>query len=764
MSNLKNTIGYVKQLLGRAWSDPKLQSELKNMGPCNDFVELPGDRVGVKVTYRGEPLVLTPEQLAGMLFAKLRHTTESSTNVKVQDVVVSVPGWFNEAQRKALLDAIHLGGMTALKVVNDMAAISLSWGLVKTELDEKNPTRVMLIDIGEQAMSVGITEFTKSQAKIISTAYNTEVSGGAVNLALATHFAEEFLAKKKVDLRHHPKAWFRLLAAVGRVKKILNTNPSAPLNVECIYEEYDINSLITRDTYADLIKDVVAKVPVAVEAALARAGLKPEQIDSVEIVGSGGRTQLFQHAIHTYLGKEIHQTLNAEEAVAKGCALQCAILSPHFRVREYHLVDIVDHPIVCTWQTIKDPSDTTQRRVVIFDRTSTWPAAKNVSFHRAECKPFEVKIHYDTTGEHAVDIASNPVLSVVTIDHVPRPAEGPDADVRLKIRKNGNGLIEVADCELVEKYEEVETPSPAASPSPATGEAPAAVPATAMDVDQKAPADAAAAEPTKKKKVRYTSIPFTVKHTYGQSAATLAEWAKMEAKMAEETRQAVAITDAKNAVESYVYNTRDSLFGSWAPYVTEGDASTLSAKLDEAGDWLYGDGEDETKDVYETKLLSLHALGDPIEFRLHEHSARDAAVANFESVLSAYHAKVVDTSDKYEHISAEDKQKVNAEIEKLRAWLAPLLAKTKAAPLTADPAFHTKDLKTKTDALSKMADLIFNKPKPKPKPVEKPAAAEQPASNETPPAAETHHPNGEHTSTANEKPAADAADNQMEVD
>lgn len=757
MSNLKNTIGNVKQLLGRAWSDQKLQADLRNMGPCNEYVELPGDRIGVKVSYRGEPLVLTPEQIAGMLFAKLRQITESTTHVKVQDVVVSVPGWFNEAQRKALLDSIHLGGMTPLKIVNDMSAISLSWGLYKTELDEKNPTRVMLIDIGEQAMSVGITEFTKSQAKIVSTAYNTEVSGGAVNVALATHFAEEFLAKRKVDLRQHPKAWFRLLAAVGRVKKILNTNPSAPLNVECIYEEYDINSVITRDTYAELIKEVVAKVPVAVEAALARAGLKAEQLDSVEIVGSGGRTQLFQHAITTHLGKEVHQTLNAEEAVAKGCALQCAILSPHFRVREYHLVDIVDHPIVCTWQTIKDPSDTAQRRVVIFDRTSSWPAAKNVNFHRADCKPFEVKIHYDTTGEHAVDIASNPVLSVVTIESIPRPAEVPDADVRLKIRKNVNGLIEVVDCELVEKYEEVEAPSPAASPAPADA-APAPA-GTAMDVDQKAAEAAPAAEPVKKKKVRYTSVPFTVKHTYGQSAAALAEWAKLEAKMAEETRQAVAIADAKNSVESYVYNTRDSLYGPWAPYVTEADTATLSAKLDEAGDWLYGEGEDQTKDVYESKLLSLRALGDPIEFRYNEHAERNAAVASFESVLAAYHAKVTDTSDKYEHIAAEEKQKVTAEIDKLRAWFTPLLEKTKAAPLTADPAFHTKDLKTKSDALAKLADPIFNKPKPKPKPVEKPA--EKPA--ETTPAADAQ-PTGEPMATDEAKPASDSTDAQMEVD
>jgi heat shock protein 4 len=729
MSNLKNTIGNIKQLLGRSWSDPKLQADLKILGVCNEFVELPGDQVGVKVTYRGEERVFGAEQLAGMLFTKLRQTTEGATQVKVKDVVVSVPGWFVESQRRALLDAVKLGGMEPLKLVNDLTAISLCWGLYKLELDEKVPIKVMFVDIGEQAMSVGITEFTKSQAKIVSTAYNTAVSGRAIDIALATHFADEFLAKRKVDLRQYPKSWFRLLSAVGKVKKILNTNPSAPLNVECIYEEFDINSVITRDVYADLVKGVVANVPTALDAALARIGVQASELHSIEVVGSASRTQLFQSAIAAHLGRDVSTTLNAEEAVAKGCALQCAILSPHFRVREYHLVDLVDHPIVCTWQTIHDPSDTHQRRVVIFDRASSWPAAKNVNFHRAECKPFEVQVHYETTGDQAVD-TTKPLLATVTIEKVPKPADGPDADVRLKIRKNVHGLLEVAECELVEKYEEVaEAPSsamdvdqkPAASPA-ADGAAPAQAEGAAT------PASPAATEaPAKKKKVRYTAIPFTVKYHTGQSAAMMAEYVKSETKIAEETRIAIAAQNAKNAVESYVYEARDKLYGAWAPYAPEADVAAFSALLDEAGDWLYGEGEDQPREVYESKLLSLTSLGDPIDFRLREHEARPSAIAAFERVHTEYLVKATAADEKYDHIPAEEKHKIVAEIEKNRAWFAPLRTKQDSSPLTADPIFQTKDLLARNDALAKLAEPILNKPKPKPKPVETPKPEEKPA-------------------------------------
>jgi len=502
------------------------------------------------------------------------------------------------------------------------------------------------------------------------------------------------------------------------------------LNVECIYEEYDINSNITRDVLAELVKGVVVNVPLAVDAALARAGLKASDLHSIEIVGSASRTHLFQTALAAHVGRDLHQTLNAEEAVAKGCALQCAILSPHFRVREYHLIDLVDQPIVCTWQTIHDPSDTNQRRVVIFDRTSAYPAAKNVSFHRAECKPFEVQIHYETTGENAVTTVQ-PLLATVTVENVPKPAASNDADVRLKIRKNINGLIEVVDCELVEKYEEVEAPNtmdvdakPAEAAAPAEGAAPAEA--------------APAAEPVKKKKVRYTPIPFTVSYNFGQSPATLAEYAKIEAKITEETRVAVAAANAKNAVETYVYDSRDKLYGAWAQFVTEANAASFSTVLEEAGDWLYGEGEEQPREVYEQKLLSLKAIGDHIDFRMHEHDARTSAVARFQKIHAEYLEKANSADEKYAHIGPEEKHKIVAEVEKNLAWFAPLQAKQQALALTEDPAYHTKDLLARNDALAKLAEPILNKPKPKPKPTEAPKTEEKPAekAEQTP---EEHH-------------------------
>lgn len=748
VGNLKNTVGSLKQLLGRSWSDPKLQEELAHWIGFNEFVELPNDRVGVKVTYRGEPLVLSPEQLAGMLFAKLRTTAEVATKVKAKDVVVSVPNWFNEAQRRALLEAIQLGGLNPLRIVNDMTALSLSWGFYKLELDEKVPTKVMIVDIGERAMSVGISEFTKHGVKVVSTAHNFTVSGRALDVALANYFADEFQEKRKIDLRKHPKSWFRLMSAIGKVKRILNTNPMAPLNIECIYEEYDINYSLTREKYAELVKSVLDRIPEALDAALQRANLTAQDLHSIELVGSASRTQLFQHGISQHLKRDLSQTLNAEEALAKGCALQCAILSPHFRTREYSMTEVNDHPIVCTWHTIHDPNDTAARRVVIFDRNSNWPAAKNVNFRRAECKPFEVRLHYDTTGDLAVAGLPNPDLAIVTIEKIPQPADGPDADIRLKVRKNAHGIMEVAECELVEKYEEVETP---ATPADATG---AAAPTenqteggkpsepngsegqqSAQPTDPNSMAvDQQATEVKKKKKVRCTPIPYKVRYIYGNSKETMDEWAKLESKIEAETQSAIAVADAKNAVESYVYEARDKLYGPWAEFATESETSEFSTLLDETSDWLYGEGEDQTKAVYDQKLTFLKARGDPIDIRMQEHSSRPEAIQRFEQVHAEYLQKATDSSiEAFAHIEEAEKAKIVAEIEKNRNWLQSLMAKQNEAPKTSDVFIFTRDIKARTGSLIKFADAILSKPKPKPKPAETSKPEDKPAETQPSP-------------------------------
>jgi len=236
------------------------------------------------------------------------------------------------------------------------------------------------------------------------------------------------------------------------------------------------------------------------------------------------------------------------------------------------------------------------------------------------------------------------------------------------------------------------------------------------------------------------------------------QWAKYEAKMAEETLIAVAAANAKNALEAYVYDARDKLYASWAPYLTESDSATFSALLDETGDWLYGEGEDETRAVYEQKLLALRALGDPIEFRLQEHNARDAAVAHFEKVHTEYMEKATDSSEKYEHITPEEKHKIVAEIEKNRAWFNPLAARQAEAKVTDDPAFHSRDLYTRCQSLAKLADPILNKPKPKPKPVETPKPEEKPAPTATEQPAED-------SKMATDQPSpTPTPEGQMEVD
>jgi len=164
-------------------------------------------------------------------------------------------------------------------------------------------------------------------------------------------------------LRQYPKSWLRLLTQCARVKTVLNTNPLASISVECIYEEYDLNSSITRDQYNALVQPLCTQTLETIKAVLAQASCQPQDLAAVEIVGSGLRVTALQQTISSFLGVSLSTTMNAEEAVVKGCALNAAMLSPKFKVKEYGVTDIQVNGITLSWHTLDDPSDTKERFV-----------------------------------------------------------------------------------------------------------------------------------------------------------------------------------------------------------------------------------------------------------------------------------------------------------------------------------------------------------------------------------------------------------------
>ncbi|KAF8666243.1 hypothetical protein AX14_006509, partial [Amanita brunnescens Koide BX004] len=359
-SNFKNTIGSLKRLIGGAADDPQVASVEKKF--INAALVDSEGTVGVQVNYVGERQVFSATQLVGMYLGKLRDTAAVELKTGVTDVVIAVPGWYSDVQRRAILDAASIASLNCLRLINDSTAVALGYGITKSDLpDPENPRRVAFVDVGHSTLSVAIVAFSKGRLDVISTAYDRNLGGRDIDYALLKHFAEEFKSKYKIDVLSNPKATFRLSAGCEKLKKILSANSEAPLSVESIMNDIDASSRLTRDQLESLIDDVLVRIEPVIHRAIADSGLTLDQIESVELVGGSTRVPAVRAKIQqAFAGKPLSFTLNQDEAVARGATFSCAMLSPVFRVREFHVHDITHYPIKVQWPPLDtDPDDET---------------------------------------------------------------------------------------------------------------------------------------------------------------------------------------------------------------------------------------------------------------------------------------------------------------------------------------------------------------------------------------------------------------------
>ncbi|KAA8573904.1 hypothetical protein EYC84_005449 [Monilinia fructicola] len=379
ISNLKNTVGSLKRLAGRSLKDPDVALE-------QDYVSAPlidlNGQVGAEVTYLGKKEKYTATQLVAMYLSKIKQTASVELKLPVSDMVMSVPAWFTDVQRRSLMDAAEIAGLKLLRLMNDTTAAALGYGITKLDLPgpEEKPRRVAFIDIGHSNYTASIVEFRKGELTVKSTAYDRHFGGRDFDKALVEHFAAEFKEKYKIDIKSNPKAMVRVAAAAEKLKKILSANAMAPISIESLMNDIDVSAMLKREELEELVEPLLARAHVPLEQALADAGLKVEDIDIIELVGGCTRVPALKERIQKFFGKNLSFTLNQDEAIARGCAFSCAILSPVFRVRDFAIHDIVNYPIEFTWEKSPDiPDEDTS--LTVFNRGGIMPSTKILTFY-----------------------------------------------------------------------------------------------------------------------------------------------------------------------------------------------------------------------------------------------------------------------------------------------------------------------------------------------------------------------------------------------
>ncbi|PCH35950.1 heat shock protein 70 [Wolfiporia cocos MD-104 SS10] len=723
-SNFRNTIGGLKRLIGRTFQDPEIQEVEKKF--INATLVDVGGTVGVQVQYLGEQRQFSITQVLAMYLGKLRDTAANELKSGVTDIVITVPGWYTDVQRRAVLDAAQIAGLNVLRLINDTTAIALGYGITKSDLPEaENPRHVVFVDVGHSSTSCAVVAFSKGQLTVKSTAYDRHAGGRDIDYALVRHFASEFTDKYKIDVLSSPKATFRLAAGCDRVKKVLSANAEAPLNVESIMNDVDATSRLSREEYERLIAGVLDRIPGPLQQALADSGLTIDQIDAVELVGGCTRIPAVRAKIQSvFESKVLSTTLNQDEAAARGATFACAMLSPVFRVRDFSMHDITPYSIKVQWERQPDDTDD-DTELVVFPKGNSIPSTKVLTFYRKQA--FDIQAQYADPA--ALPGGINPWIARFTAKSVGPDENGDFTCVKLKTRLNLHGVMsfEAAYVEEIEEKEE------------------------AMQVDGEE-------APKKKKIVRKKDVPFVWAGT-SLDVSVLDKFKEQEAQMHAADKLVKDTEDRKNALEEYVYDTRGRLDERYASYVKADEKERLLAALQDAEDWLYTEeGEDATKSAYVERLDALKKLGDPITFRYREAEERSRVVAQLRETINSYMGQATSGDERFAHIDAADLQAVVEKCATVQKWLEDQIARQAERPKDVDPVLTSADVMKKRDEIIYFATPILTRPKPKPPKVEQPAGTETPKSGQETP---NPPPQGD---AAKEEPAAANEPPEMDVD
>ena len=644
-----NTIGSLKRLAGRSFNDPDVQIEQEFVSAT--LVDIDG-QVGAEVTYLGKKEQFTATQLCSMFFSKIRATASAELKTAVSDIVISVPAWFTDAQRRAILDASEIAGLKLLRLINDTTATALGYGITKTDLPtaEEKPRRVAFVEIGHSSYACSIVEFKKGELSVKATAYDRHFGGRDFDKALVDHFHKEFLEKYKIDIKTNHKALVRVGAAAEKLKKVLSANAQAPLNIESLMNDVDVSSMMKREDLETLVQPLLDRATIPLEQALAEARLTINDIDAVEMVGGCTRVPSLKERIQKFFDKPLSFTLNQDEAVARGAAFCCAMNSLIFRVRDFTVHDIINYPIDFLWEKSPDiPDEDTS--LTVFNKGAVMPSTKILTFYRKQ--PFDLEARY--SKPEMLPGKMKPWIGRFSVKGVKADSKDDFMICKLRARLNLHGILNVEQGYYVEDVE-IEEPIPeekkpegekkegvvrppylGSEPYPPSSDVERAAKWIKKATETES-ADAEAKPKTRKikKPVRKGDLPLS-SGTASLDSATKLALAEKENAMFMEDKLVADTEDKKNELESYIYEMRGKIDDQYAAFASEEEKTKLKTKLEQTEvcsfstshsihsriqrlithtqDWLYDEGDNTTKAVYTAKMDEIRSVAGPIQQR-----------------------------------------------------------------------------------------------------------------------------------------------------